>query len=298
MVSGRRAVQVLGSLMLLFGLLPVAGVSAASAATPSITPVGSMADSQGTGVSSLSVSPKTVGDALVLTVKVTTSSAAVSSVSGGGASWTKVSSYEDATSHDLEIWLGTVTAAGSSTINLAYSASVGSSSIELIAQEFTAGLGGASGWAKDVAAGQSNASSTTVAAPTLTAASAGELYVSYSRCPNQVFAGSTTGVTYDPTALGNMFLFDSNLTGSLSPTSIQSPASTSSAIGAVIKVSTSTPPVPTVTTISPTSGPTGGGTAVNVTGTNFATGDTVHFGTVAATGVTVASASSLTATAR
>ncbi len=289
--------QVLGSLLLLFGLLTVAGVSAASAATPTIAPVGSMADSQGTGVSSLSVSPKTVGDALVLTVKVTTSSATVSSVSGGGASWTKVSSYEDATSHDLEIWLGTVTAAGSTTINLAYSASVGSSSIELIAQEFTAGLGGASVWAKDVAAGQSNASSTTVASPTLTAASAGELYVSYSRCPNQVFAGSTTGVTYDPTALGNMFLFDSNLTGSLSPTSTQSPASTSSAIGAVIRVSTSTPPVPTVTTISPTNGPTGGGTAVSVTGTNFATGDTVHFGTVAATGVTIASASSLTATA-
>src|SRR6202011_5978859 len=110
--------------------------------------------------------------------------------------------------------------------------------------------------------------------------------------PNQGFAGSTTGGTYAPTALGNMFLFDSNLTGSLSPTSTQSPASTSSAIGAVIRVSTSTPPLPTVTTISPTNGPTGGGTAVSVTGTNFATGDTVHFGTVAATGVTIASASS------
>jgi len=208
-----------------------------SVSAPAITAVGSAADSQGTGVSSLSVSPKTVGDALVLTVKVTSASATVSGVSGGGANWTKLTSYEDATSHDLEIWLGTVTATGSATINVSYSASVSSSSVELMAQEFTAGLGSASVWTKDVAAGQSNASSTTVASPSLTAASAGELYVGYSRCPGVVVAGSTPGVTYVPSALGNMYLYDPSVTGTLAPTSSQSPANTSSAIGALIAVS-------------------------------------------------------------
>jgi len=59
------------------------------------------------------------------------------------------------------------------------------------------------------------------------------------------------------------------------------------------------PPAPTLTSISPTSGSTTGGTSVTITGTNFATtpGDnTVDFGTVAAT-VTAASATSLTVTA-
>ncbi len=54
---------------------------------------------------------------------------------------------------------------------------------------------------------------------------------------------------------------------------------------------------PTVSAISPSSGPAAGGTVVTVTGTNFASGATVAFGGVAATGVTVASATSLTATA-
>ncbi|MDQ1426011.1 MAG: hypothetical protein QOD72_3509, partial [Acidimicrobiaceae bacterium] len=54
---------------------------------------------------------------------------------------------------------------------------------------------------------------------------------------------------------------------------------------------------PTVSTVSPISGPSGGGTKVTITGTGFATGSTVSFGTVAATGVVINSSTSLTATA-
>ncbi|HVE47253.1 MAG TPA: IPT/TIG domain-containing protein [Acidimicrobiales bacterium] len=43
------------------------------------------------------------------------------------------------------------------------------------------------------------------------------------------------------------------------------------------------PPPPTVTTMSPTSGPTAGGTAVRIVGTNFTPAATVSFGSVAAT---------------
>ncbi len=261
--------------------------------------MGPVSNSQGTGVSSLTVSPQTVGDALVLLAKISSSTTTVSSVSGGGpGTWSKVGAYEDASGHDLEVWLGTVTKAGSGKVSLTYSASVGSISVELVAQEFTAGLGSASVWTKDVAAGQSNATSSTVASPTLSAATSGELYVSYSRCPGQVDSGSTPGVTYHPTALGNMFLFDPNVTGAISPTSSQSPADTSSAIGALIAVAGSgPPPAPTVSAVAPSSGPSSGGTSVTVRGTNFAVGNTVTFGATAATGVTVASSTSLTATA-
>ena len=53
---------------------------------------------------------------------------------------------------------------------------------------------------------------------------------------------------------------------------------------------------PTVASVSPTSGPTGGGTSVTITGTDFVSGATVTFGGAAATGVTFNSATSITAT--
>ena len=53
---------------------------------------------------------------------------------------------------------------------------------------------------------------------------------------------------------------------------------------------------PTVTKVSPNSGPSNGGTAVTITGTNFVAGATVTFGGAAATNVTVVSNTSITAT--
>ncbi len=55
--------------------------------------------------------------------------------------------------------------------------------------------------------------------------------------------------------------------------------------------------VPTVSAISPTAGPTKGGTPVAITGTGFAPGSTVAFGKTPATGVTVTSATSISAVA-
>ncbi len=56
------------------------------------------------------------------------------------------------------------------------------------------------------------------------------------------------------------------------------------------------PPAPTVTSISPTSGTTNGGTAITITGTGFLAGPTVSLGGTAATNVGVASSTSITAT--
>ena len=55
-------------------------------------------------------------------------------------------------------------------------------------------------------------------------------------------------------------------------------------------------PVPTVSSVSPNSGSTAGGTAVTITGTNFASGATVTFGATAATNVVVVSSTTITAT--
>jgi len=53
---------------------------------------------------------------------------------------------------------------------------------------------------------------------------------------------------------------------------------------------------PIVTAISPSSGPTSGGTGVTITGMDFTGATSVHFGTIAATSVTVVDASHITAT--
>ena len=56
------------------------------------------------------------------------------------------------------------------------------------------------------------------------------------------------------------------------------------------------PTNPTVTSLSPTSGPTAGGTVITINGTNFAAGATVRVGGALASGVTVLSASQIRAT--
>ena len=54
--------------------------------------------------------------------------------------------------------------------------------------------------------------------------------------------------------------------------------------------------VPTVSGVSPNSGPAAGGTSVTITGTNFATGATVTFGSGSATNVVVVNSTTITAT--
>jgi len=53
---------------------------------------------------------------------------------------------------------------------------------------------------------------------------------------------------------------------------------------------------PTMTSVTPATGPTTGGTSVTIAGTNFVAGAVVRFGTIAATSVTVVSGTSITAT--
>src|SRR5260221_5496474 len=61
-----------------------------------------------------------------------------------------------------------------------------------------------------------------------------------------------------------------------------------------LTVNPSTNPAPTISGISPTSGPTTGGTTVTISGTNFASGATVTFGGTPGTNVNVVSSSSIT----
>jgi len=99
--------------------------------------------------------------------------------------------------------------------------------------------------------------------------------------------GSTYVVKGDYTYLGNTYTVQATLafSGATAAKNIVtfSNASTTLTLGS-----------PTVTSITPASGPTAGGTAVTITGTNFTGATAVTIGGVAATGFTVASATSIT----
>src|SRR5579863_5745782 len=136
----------------------------ASAAT--ISTVGSLAQTSGSGKSTLSITPQHVGDALVLAIGVFSSSPTVSSVSGGGSTWTRISSTTS--SGDIEEWLGNITATGASTITVAFSGSISGIQDELLAQEFSSSAGSSTVWELDVAGhATTSTNSTTVTMPTL-----------------------------------------------------------------------------------------------------------------------------------
>ena len=64
----------------------------------------------------------------------------------------------------------------------------------------------------------------------------------------------------------------------------------------MVTFSAASGPVPTVGNVAPNSGSTSGGTAITITGTNFASGATVTFGGAAATNVMVVNSTTITAT--
>ena len=208
----------------------------ASAAT--ITAVGSLVQSSGSGKSTLSVNPQHVGDAFVLSIGVFPSSPTVSSVSGGGSTWSRVS--YTTVSGDIEEWLGAITTTGSSTITVTFSGSISGVQDELLAQEFSSSTGSSTTWALDVAGNATTSSnSTTVTMPTLSPAGSGELYVDYSAVDNSGSAGSTTGFTYDVTSEGSIFAYDPSVSSSVTPIASQSPTGTYTETAALLTASSS-----------------------------------------------------------
>ena len=266
-------------------------------ATATIAAVGTQGFAAANGTTTLAVSPQHAGDLLVLAVKADSTSITATSVSGGGVgTWTRAGGpYSGYSGHDLEIWTGTVTTTGASTVTVAFSASVTAVYTGLATQEFSASSGTATVWGTDTKAGVSNASSTTVTFPALTPAGTGELYFAYDAVANSASAGTTSGFTYTTTSDGDVTTYDTGVSSAVAPTAKQSPAGVSGGVAVLLTAASSAAP-PTVSGVSPTSGPTGGGTSVTITGTNLTGASAVKFGATAATGVTVTSATSVTAT--
>jgi RHS repeat-associated protein len=233
----------------------------------------------------------------------------ITSVSGGGASWQQIATLSYG--YETEMWLGTVTATGSSTITVTFASSVASTGVELDAQEYTASTGTSTTWAIDQEGTLKNtASSTTVTYPTLAPSGTGELYVGFANSPQWADSGSTSGFTYDDTDWGDLFIYDPSVSASESPTGTQDASGMSGTIGALLSATgtggggggdcptgTGSGSGPNVTGVSPCTGSTSGGTSVTITGSNFTGVTGVTFGTTPASSYTVTSSTSITAVA-
>jgi len=103
--------------------------------------------------------------------------------------------------------------------------------------------------------------------------------------PNSVTLGKVTTTQVGPLTGGTTYYF---VIKALNTSGFVSSASNEVSV-------TLTVLAPSVSSISPTSGPTSGGTTVAITGGNFVNGATVRFGATAATNVLVANASTITA---
>ncbi|MFI5275294.1 MAG: beta strand repeat-containing protein, partial [Candidatus Saccharimonadales bacterium] len=178
------------------------------------------------------VSTHNAGDLIMVAVNIAnTTGFTVTGVSGGGVtsgSWHNVTNQPFTSGPNYNsIWQGTVSTTGSSPITITYSGSgTTGETNEIVAQEFSAGLGSGTKWVV-TSSGVDGAASTSMAYPSLTSAQAAQLYWGYNFCTGTSSSGSTPGFTYQPTGAGNQIVWDQ----SLAADTIYGPTSTCSSSG-------------------------------------------------------------------
>ncbi|HEY5026038.1 MAG TPA: IPT/TIG domain-containing protein [Acidimicrobiales bacterium] len=240
---------------------------------PTISPVGALVSVSGLGITTLAVSPQNVGDVLVLAVKANMGAFGETMSGGGvGRGWAldtgELLGFDGV---DLELWIGTVTTTGASTITADFGTDVTSVATGLAAQEFSSSLGSAAMWTAGnycCAPGlRTTTASSTVTFSPGTPHGTDELYFGYAAVENSGSAGTTPGFSYATTSGGDVVAYDTDVSSAVQPTAVQTPAGTYDALSFFVDASDSAPP--TVTGVSPDSGPYGGGTTVTITGTNF-----------------------------
>lgn len=217
-----------------------------------ITAVGSAINTETTSGNTISVSPASVGNCLVVWGFASDTSAHFfSAISGGGVTaWTAIQSTTSYFSqYALAMWFGKVTAAGSATITLTQSGTFANDSW-ITVQEFTVGSSGAV-WAIDgtQSATKSNGTaSSSVTYPTLTPSGTLRMYVGGGMGLGSpaLTTGQTSGYTvaafsssYPPVAMYNPSVANS----AQSPVTAQTSSAQSSTMGALI---TGTIPAPAV----------------------------------------------------
>jgi hypothetical protein len=157
-----------------------------------ITAVGSLVT---TDTNSVTVSPVTIGDVLVLAFNNNpgAGNTAVTSISGGGVStWSLLVRIVGSGSlAGCELWMGTVTTTGSSTVTVSAGLGVNYSTA---VQEFHSST--AATWTADGVGNTAMGTASSGNLPSVTPAGSNELYVGMLGTGDGSVGGSSTGFTY------------------------------------------------------------------------------------------------------
>jgi hypothetical protein len=230
---------------LIVALVPSAGLSPAfaSSAPTCSEAAGFPVSVSGPGRSTVSITPRAVGDLVVLFVELKEgTSPSVSGVSGANVAWRSQAAVVDndgAIPVHVELWWGVATSTATATTTVSYSGSPVNTELVVDSFDYTS-----SGTWTFQRGGTENESSTSILFPSLTSASgsagggAGGLYVGYSRLEGSFLSGSTTGFSYTSTVDYNLELCDTSLADSTAyAPSATSTGQESSAMAAIFSVS-------------------------------------------------------------
>jgi hypothetical protein len=209
-----------------------------SSSQADIAAVGSLVSVEGTGTNTIAVDPGPVGNVLILSVRVNSSTNDIASISGGGVdTWMKVGPSEIVSgSRSLSIWMGVVTdeTTGSQTITLTGQTALTSVFVNIAVQEFSSSVGVDTVWLVD---GDSDGLNNTLSGdnvpfPTLTPDSSKRAYVGYSyvSAAGQL-TGQTAGYTVQLAVGSNPFIYNTNVSTVQSPMAHMVAAGVSTTIG-------------------------------------------------------------------
>lgn len=189
-----------------------------------------------------SFSPFSIGDVIVVTTQIPGSGITVDHLTGGGVTtWTKaVVNNGNGTVNRVEMWVGTVTSLGSTSVTVTYTPSTPGSE-EITATEFTAaGVNNSTSWGIESTASQlNNTTSTTVTYPNLIPINGAELYFGYAQVSSPpATLGTSTGFSYIQTSTQhNMITYNPSTAANTpyQPTASQtSPGGQSNTIAAIL----------------------------------------------------------------
>lgn len=212
-----------------------------------ISTVGSAVTNSGTasGTASITVSPSTVGDAMLYVSCNNKVGTGLSSLSGGGvSSWTSLAEYFNSTTNTtMEFWLGQVVTTGSSAITCSEP-----SRWSVLCQEFTCtGVSSATTWAADGAGSGilNTTSSKTCQFVTLTPSGLLDAFIGQCLAATAIVtSGQTAGytlVTMPPMVNFLEFVYNPSVSGAQSPEIQQTTASESQPFGVLISATNPTP---------------------------------------------------------
>jgi len=188
------------------------------------------------GLSTLSVSPHTIGDLMMFVYDNGGTGNIPTNVSGGDVtSWHFV---KNATNQDQYIYEGTVTSTGTNNIMVTYSGGSPTGWGEMTAQEFSSAYGMNTAW-NVVAAGTDYGTTTSVPFPGLTTTQAGQLYWGYAGVGGQLqttpTSGCPTSFSCVSTAANDFTIYDASTTANMSYAPVATETGTaSSELGVII----------------------------------------------------------------